>query len=156
MKSKKKLATKKKKKTAGKGKAGVKRKVTADAERRRYDRRVILDTFHVFMCIKERGLGKFYLRDISENGFAFEVEDPQSYAQDQLHDCRFFINPGLSLPLKVRVAYISRHEGKDGSTGRIGAEIVRVSPKVKDVYQQFVKLLDQLAGSTDMYTAEAL
>lgn len=149
-------AKKAKKKTGPK--ASVKKwdkKATGRAviERRSNQRRGVLDTFHVFLCLKERGWGKFYLRDISESGFAFEIEGVSEYPMNSVHECHFFINPGLYLPMHFRVAHIgSGHEG----LLRVGAHIQFKDAKVKKVFQSFVKLLDDLSVATDLYNHKEL
>ncbi len=130
-----------------------KAKGTGGIERRTHERRGVLDTFHVFLCLKERGWGKFYLRDISENGFAFEIEGVTEYPMNSVHECHFFINPGLYLPMHFRVAHIAA--GEPGHS-LVGAHIQFKDARVKKVFQSFVKLLDELAGATDLYNHQAL
>lgn len=135
-------------------KAQTKNNNIADDDRRRHKRRGVLDTFHMFLCLKERGLGKFYLKDISESGFAFEVDDAQGFFLNDLKECRFFINPGLSLVLKFRVAYIFQKE--KGAPAKIGAEIAKTSESSRKAYIAFIHLLDQLSQVSDIYHQELL
>ncbi len=125
----------------------------ARQERRSHQRRGVLDTFHVFLCLKERGWGKFHLRDISENGFAFEIESAGEYPMNSIHECHFFINPGLYLPMNFRVAHIG--SGEQGLV-HVGAHIQFGDARLKKVFQSFVKLLDELAGATDLYNHKEL
>ena len=122
-------------------------------ERRKFRRRQVLDTFHVFLCVQKRGLGKLKLKDISENGFAFEAEPEDKFKRDDMVECLFFINPGLSFPLNFRVAYVE--SDRDGAQ-IIGAEIKNVDSKLHNAYISFVKLLDQLAKLTDLYNPKLL
>jgi hypothetical protein len=125
-----------------------------EIDRRRHFRRSVLDTFHVFLCVQQHGLAKFYLRDISESGFAFEVERLEDFVKNKTYDCRFFINSGLSLELKFRVAHVQPNA--DSETVKIGAELVGLESATKKAYGLFVKLLDELGKISNIYAAKPL
>lgn len=74
-------------------------------ERRRHKRRVILDTFHVYLSIPKVGPQKFYLRDIGEGGMAILTESLTGFRKGATLDCLFFINPGLFLKLRIRAVH---------------------------------------------------
>ncbi len=118
-------------------------------ERRRHHRRAVLDTFHMFLCVKKHGLAKFYLRDVSESGFAFKVEETNDFNKNDIHECRFFINPGLSLILKFRVAHLQ--QDPLSKAVRIGAEIVQMDSVTKAAFMAFVRLLDKLGDVNDLH-----
>lgn len=111
------------------------------AERRRYRRRIVLDSFHVFLTVPKNGENKIYLKDISENGFAFESDKRNSFSLSQTLECAFYINAGLSVPLKVRVAHIRPLENGSKLTG---VEVLPNQDKSHQALIIFVKLLDQL------------
>lgn len=108
----------------------------------------------MFLCLKEKGLGKFYLKDISESGFAFEMDSAEGLFMNDIKECRFFINPGLNLLLKFRVAYI--FDKGQGHPVKVGAEIVKTDLHVKKVYSTFVQLLDQIAAVSGIYKSKPL
>ncbi len=143
-----------KKKTKTKKKISSKKindnaKKSFNIDRRRHYRRSVLDTFHMFLCVKKHGLAKFYLRDVSESGFAFEVEEMDDFIKNDIHECRFFINPGLSLELKFRVAHLQ--QDPQTQAVRVGAEVVQMKPATKSAFKAFVRLLDSLGSVTDLY-----
>lgn len=141
-----------------KKKSTPQKKSNADVnvERRKFHRRQVLETFHVFLCVQKRGLGKLKLRDISENGFAFEAEPEDKFIKNERVECLFFINPGLSFALSFRVAYVEIHKQDEQGLQIIGAEITNVDSKLHQAYISFVKLLDQLAKLTDIYNPKLL
>ena len=110
-------------------------------ERRRSPRKDVLDTFHVFMAIRKKGLRKIYLRDLSLTGVGLLVEPDDSFRQGETLDCEFYINPSLKFPLRVKVAHV---------TGSIaGCDFVETETPAYRAYSSFVGLLEQLTRFVD-------
>ena|ERR1700733_12459257 len=114
---------------------------TPGAERRRTPRKDVLDTFQVFVAVKKKGLRKIYLRDVSEGGLGLHIEPDDGFKSAEVVECEFHINPGLKLPLKIRVAHLSPNFA--------GCEFVETSGQAYKAYKAFIAMLDQLAQFVD-------
>lgn len=132
----------KKKKIRSKPKSGA----ASKAERRKYLRKEVLESFHVFLVIPRLGSHKIYLKDLSEKGLGFFTEVETSIEAGQLlSPVLFHVNPSLQFPLILKVAHITREATKSGDlVKKIGCEIVESKSKGKKAYKKFVELLDEL------------
>ena len=110
-------------------------------ERRRSERKEVLETFHVFLVVPEVGLRKMYLKDVSEHGLGFYGEPEDKFHKGVLVDCFFYIHPSLKLPLTFKVAHITEEEGRK----RIGCEFHDKSSKAYKAFVAFMLLLDDLS-----------
>lgn len=111
------------------------------AERRRTPRKDVLETFHVFLAIRKKGLRKIYIRDVSEGGIGLLVEPEDGFKAGETLEADFYINPSLKLPLKIRVAHLL--------DGKAGCEFVETSTTAFKAYKSFLALLDQLTEFID-------
>lgn len=95
-------------------------------EKRRADRKPVLDSFSFFVTLP----GKFYqrlpLHDISEYGIYFDLNtegeemDEEAFVIDEEVELQFYLNQSLSVPVRVRVARVE----DQGEIKRVGAEVI--------------------------------
>lgn len=114
----------------------------AQTERRRSERKEVLETFHVFLVIPHIGLRKIYLKDVSEGGLGFFTEPTDKFKKGETVECYFYLNPSLRLPLKVKIM----HVGDEGEGRHIGCEFSETSSRAYKAFAGFLSLLDDLAG----------
>ena len=111
-------------------------------ERRRTERKEVLETFHVFLVIPHIGLRKIYLKDVSEGGLGFIAESSDKFKKHEIIECFFYLNPSLRLPLKIKVMHVSEENGES----RIGCEFSETSSRAYKAFAAFLGLLDDLAA----------
>lgn len=106
-------------------------------ERRRSERKEVLETFHVFLVVPKMGMRKIYLKDVSTGGMGIQVEPGDRFTPGDVLPCEFYINPSLKLPLSLRVAHVLDE--------KVGCEFSDTSSRSYKAYAAFVNMLDQLA-----------
>jgi hypothetical protein len=115
-------------------------------DRRKTERRPILNTFSIFLAIPKKGLHRLEVHDISESGMGFDLdiegEEPSRFpvAEGNTIDLRFYINPSLYIPLSIQVTRIEDHHSKR----RIGAEFQEKSSESYQAFLSFLSLLDKI------------
>ena len=107
------------------------------AERRRGNRREVLETFHVFLVIPKIGLRKLYLKDLSEFGVGFLPDEYDLFKEGSCYDAEIYINPSLKLPLPIKIARVTKD--------LIGCEFTDTNSKAYAALVKFVVLLDELS-----------
>ena len=110
------------------------------SERRQYERKDVADTFQLFLVIGGQGQQKVYLRDVSEGGIGFVVENANAMKAGDKFEADFYVNPSLKIPLSFRVAHVTNSK----EFQRIGCEFRNKTSKAYRVYLEFVELLDSL------------
>jgi hypothetical protein len=117
-------------------------------ERRRAQRRSILESFSVFVVVPKKGIHRLPLRDLSPLGIGFDLdvegESPESFQlkeKAQL-ELQFFLNQSLYLPLLVEVKRIET----DSKTGlrRVGGEFLDTTAPGHRALVAFVEMLDRI------------
>lgn len=110
-------------------------------DRRRSQRKQVLDTFQVFLVVPKHGSHKIYLRDLSEHGLGFTTDPIERFRSGDTVECFFYMNPSLKLPLTIRVAHVTA----DPESGfRVGCQFTETESKAYLAYLSFVRLLDEL------------
>ncbi len=113
-------------------------------ERRRTQRRPILDTFSMFCVVPKKGLYRLKVHDVSEHGIGFDVdlegdEAPISLKGGEALEVHFYLNQSLYLPLSVKVARIE----DGGGIRRVGAEFNQKDAGYH-AFAAFLKMLDAI------------
>lgn len=117
-------------------------------ERRKTQRRPVLDTFSLFVVIPKKGSHKLKVYDVSEGGLRFDYDlegepaDLFPVRQGEEFELHFYLNQRLFVPLKVKVARIENVD----SIRRIGAEISGASR----TYDAFLKMLDGIVDEAQL------
>lgn len=115
-------------------------------ERRRAERRPVLDTFAVFVVIPKKGMCRLKIHDMSELGLGFnldvlrEAHDDFSVRVGHSLDLRFYINQSLFLPLSVRVVRVDIQDGMH----RVGAEFSEKNSPAYQAFLSFLQMLDRI------------
>lgn len=117
------------------------------AERRKSERREVLETFHVFLVIPKGGLHKIYLKDVSEGGLSFLAPVPEEFPEGRVFEAHFYINPTLRLPLRMRVAHVQG----SGDSARVGCQFSETSSRAYKAYARFLGLLEDLRPFVDTF-----
>lgn len=112
-------------------------------ERRKFARKEVLETFHVFIVVPKLGQRRLQLRDVSEGGMAFVAEESDGFAVGKALEIDFCINPNLKLPLSCKIVRVSDDESGDQ---KIGCEFDEKSSKGHLAFVKFLGLLDELAA----------
>jgi hypothetical protein len=141
-------AAKKKAKSGGSSsKPGGGARPKGGKERRKAERRPIVDSFNLFVTVPAKGPHRLRVHDVSDFGIGFDVdtegEAPEDFplAPGEKIEIRFYFNPSLYCPLNVRCVRVDQ---KDKHVRRIGAELYeRNSPGYRG-YLSFLALLDNL------------
>jgi hypothetical protein len=117
------------------------------AERRKAERKPVLETFNLFVSIPRKGPYRLRLHDLSDLGVGFDFDtDGESLAEFPLKtgdalEIHLYFNQSLYLPLTVTVA---RLETKDG-VRRVGAEYKEKRSKAHKALISFIGVLDGLS-----------
>ena len=114
-------------------------------ERRREIRRPILESFHMHVEVPSYGAYRMRFYDVCTMGISFDYgldddEDNAAVLPGSEFDIKLYLNETLSLPLTIRVAHVSRVDGK----WRVGAEFIKRESKAYNAYLQFVNFVDGL------------
>ena len=123
-------------------------KATSPAERRKAKRRMILETFSLFVVIPKKGDLRLPLLDLSELGVGFEVdlEDDDSLVHlrtDEQVELHLYLNQSLFLPLKVVVKRLILK----GKRRQVGAEFVQQGGTAHNAVLAFLEMLDILSDA---------
>lgn len=128
----------------------AKTKSTDMRERRRADRRLILETFAIFLAIPTKGPHRLQVVDLSENGIGFNLDiENESLSDYPIRvgdevDLKLYINTSLHIPLAIRVVRIETKK-----TGRfIGAEFQKKGPEYLKTLNSFLQMLDSMVESS--------
>jgi len=122
------------------------------AERRRFKRRPILETFSLFCVVPKKGSHRLPVHDVSDKGIGFDLDiDGESFAEFPLKsgeklEVHLYLNQTLYLPLVVQVARI---EDK-ASVRRIGAELINPDSPSSKAFAAFLDMLDQLSEAGEI------
>jgi hypothetical protein len=119
-------------------------------ERRRSERRPVLEAFNVFAVVPTRGSHRLRIHDVSDHGVGFDLDlegagsaiDSGVEAGEELQILLHF-NARLAIPLTVRVTRIEKRAG----VRRVGAEFLdRKSPE-SAAFGRFIALVDALIAT---------
>jgi hypothetical protein len=121
-------------------------KTASPAERRKAKRRMILETFSLFVVIPKKGDLRLPLLDLSELGVGFEVdlEDDDALVNlrtDEQMELHLYLNQSLYLPLKVAVKRLILK----GKRRHVGAEFVQQGGTSHNAVVAFLQMLDILS-----------
>jgi hypothetical protein len=120
------------------------------AERRRVQRRPVLDSFSMFVVVPKKGVHRLKVHDISNLGVGFDLDIEGEAFEDfpvkkaEQFELHLYLNQSLYLPLKVEVVRVENA----GMVRRIGAEFVDREGNGYKALQAFVQMIDAvvLAG----------
>ncbi len=107
-------------------------------ERRRSERKGVLEDFQVFLTIQSLGPQRIYLKDISEHGLGIIRAQLQTVKLADEFECNFHLNSNLKLPMRLIVRRIENDI--------IGCEFIDFHTKAHSAFVKFVHLLDDLAS----------
>lgn len=105
-------------------------------ERRRSERKRVIENMMVFLTIPKLSAGKIYLKDVSEEGFSFFMDASSAIRGGHSYEGHFHLNAGVKLPLKFRVVHTEDRTA--------GCEITDRASKAYQVYVRFIALLEDL------------
>jgi len=114
------------------------------AERRRFKRRPILETFSLFVVVPKKGSHRLPVHDVSDSGIGFDLDiDGENFSEFPLKsgerlDVQLYLNQTLFLPVTVQVARIE----DTASVRRIGAELVNPDSPSSKAFAAFLTMLD--------------
>jgi hypothetical protein len=119
------------------------------SERRRSNRRPILDTFSLFAVVPKKGVHRLPVHDLSEQGIAFDL-DIEGEAHEQFPiaigekiELLLYLNQSLYLPLSGKVMRVD----DKSEVRKIGAELSDTGSASFKGYAAFLQLLEVLAES---------
>ena len=112
-------------------------------EKRRAQRRHIVDRFSFYVCIPKLGYTRHRVNDISELGIGFELETLGEFKLTKGEVCEldFYMNQSLYLPLQIEVVRQIDRE----TTQLIGASFVDIQSNTQLTFNTLVTLVDQLS-----------
>ncbi len=106
-------------------------------ERRRSERKGVLEDFQVFLTISSFGPQRIYLKDISEHGLGVIKDQMHNVSLGDEFECNFHINNNLKLPMRLIVRRIENDI--------LGCEFIDFQTLAHSAFVKFVYLLDDLA-----------
>jgi hypothetical protein len=117
-------------------------------EKRRAERRKILENFSFFVVVPTLGGIKKKLQDLSETGIGFQFDTLGTFSltQNAEVDIHFYLNQTLFLPLKVRIARLGAHAPE---VQEVGCEIISTTSPSYATFLTLVKLIDQLESTAE-------
>ena len=118
-------------------------------EKRKYQRKEILESFQVYLTIPHLGPHKLYFKDISKGGIGILTEDDTLASLDVGLECPAFLhfNQALKFPLDLRIT----NRRKDKLPNKKEIDVIgcvvsfKKSAIEKMAYEQFVDLVDTLS-----------
>ena len=115
----------------------------SNQERRKNQRRAILDQFSFYVSVPKLGNSRLNVVDISEMGIGFNVDTLGEFKvkKDEQFDLNFYINQSLCLQLKIQVVRIF----EQNETQNVGAVFLETGSNQYQTFLSLVKLVDQLA-----------
>lgn len=116
--------------------------MSGGAERRKNQRRTIIDQFSFYVSIPKIGNSRLHVVDVSEMGIGFIVETLGEFKvkKDEQFDLNFYINQSLSLQLKIQVVRLVEED----ETQNVGAVFLETNTNQHQTFLTLVRLLDQL------------
>lgn len=114
-------------------------------EKRRAERKKILESFHIFLTVDKMGAVQYHLKDLSDSGVAIVCDPAGMFRLEKAYDAFFYLNAGLRIPIKFRVVRIFNSENGEEN---VGCEFMELSAKARNTFQTFTKLLDELVELT--------
>lgn len=129
-----------------KSKTASPRKPSRGAERRRSERRPVLETFALSVVVPGKGGHRLTVHDLSAHGLSFdfdlEGEDTEAapLKSGERVDLRLYLNQSLYLPLAVKVARIRARKG----VREIGAEFLRKESEGYQAFASFLAMIDEI------------
>lgn len=120
------------------------------AERRKWKRFEILETFSLFASVPAKGPLRLRVHDISEAGMGFDLDIPEEggdagfkVSVGSAFEIHLYLNESLYLPLEVEV----RRLAEKGGVRQIGGEFTAQSTQAKGrvALKAFVQFLDTLS-----------
>lgn len=121
-------------------------KKSSQHEKRRAERRPILDTFSVFVTIPNKGGYRLPLHNLSELGgyFDFDVEGEEIWGvplkTGETRELHIYLNQSLYIPLKVKIVRVN----EEGLVRKVGVEFVDRETKEYQALQSFLQMLDKV------------
>jgi hypothetical protein len=125
------------------------------AERRRFKRRPILETFSLFCVVLKKGSHRLPVHDVSDAGIGFDLDiDGENLSEFPLKsgerlDVQLYLNQTLYLPIALQVARIE----DTASVRRIGAELINPDSPSSKAFIAFLNMLDLLAEAGEIQGA---
>jgi hypothetical protein len=116
------------------------------AERRKFKRRPVLDTFSLFAVVPRKGPHRVPVHDISDQGLAFDLdiegEEASVFpvARGESLEVQLYLNQSLYLPLQIQVARLE----EKGSIRVVGAQIQDKTSKAYKGFLSFLTMLDSI------------
>ncbi|MGE0616469.1 MAG: PilZ domain-containing protein [Bacteriovoracia bacterium] len=114
------------------------------SERRRFERRPVLDTFSLFVVVPKKGIHRLPIHDLSEVGIGFDFDmegegmDGSAIESGETLDIQVYLNQSLYIPLPVKVARLV----EKNSVRRVGAEFHDPKDPGCQALLSFLKTLD--------------
>ena len=111
-------------------------------DRRKTQRRGILDQFSFYVSIPHLGNIRLKVNDVSEMGIGFTVDTLGEFKlkKDEQTELHFYLNQSLFLPLKIQVVRFFEQD----ETQNVGAVFLDTTSSQYQTLITLVKLLDQL------------
>lgn len=124
------------------------------AERRRWKRFEILETFSLFASVPAKGPLRLKVHDVSEAGMGFDLDIPEEGGDAGLagsfkvnvgstFEIHLYLNESLYLPLEVEVRRLAEKEGIRQIGGEFTAQTTQAKGRV--ALKAFVQFLDTLS-----------
>lgn len=112
-------------------------------EKRKAERRQILENFSFFVVVPKLGGVKKKLQDLSESGIGFQFDTLGTFSlkQGEEVEIHFYLNQTLFLPLQVRIARVA---AQSPEVQEVGCEITSIKTPGYSTFLTLVKLIDQL------------
>ena len=112
-------------------------------EKRKAERRQILENFSFFVVVPKLGGIKKKLQDLSEAGIGFQFDTLGTFSlhQGEEVEIQFYLNQTLFLPLQVRIARIGT---QIPDVQEVGCVITSLKTPSYATFLTLVKLIDQL------------
>jgi hypothetical protein len=114
-------------------------------ERRKSERREILDNFSFYICVPKLGFTRHTVNDVSETGIGITISTMGEIKLKDGEECELhlYLNQSLYLPLQIKVM----RERDSEETQLVGAQFMNTESKEFKTYLTLVKLLDQLVDA---------
>lgn len=117
------------------------------SERRRHQRRKVIDSFSLFVSVPQKSVVRLPVHDLAEGGIGFDLDIPGepagglSVQVGDLLQVQLYLNQSLHIDLSVRVA---RVELRADQTRQVGAEFADQKTSAYRAYTAFLGALDHL------------
>lgn len=120
--------------------------MTTQTERRKTQRRPVLESFSLFVVLPKMGAHRLPVHDISEGGMLFDLDEAGELIADkpvavgESLKVHLYLNQTLYVPLQVKIARIE----PVGEVRRVGTEMLQKNSAAYRAYLAFVQMLDGL------------